>query len=407
MQQELNALTSSIQRNKRISEALRNFAHVSPDPVPESAPKRRKPNEPIKDEVKAIIIDQVFEQDLSYDQVAVLNQVHKSSVERIIRKEKERRKGILPAPPKKRGRRSNISVDALIRILDAIEEDATITLKELVQLLKTEMDIDTSKTAIHDKLEKLEYSYKNVLPIPINWNTTENKRKRQEFLSQVAMFPGRILVFIDESGFHLHIKRSKGRAPKGEKAVLKLVPKGKRISLIGALSERGYEHFKIFKHGDHDGTKKGVNAEDFRGFLLDLAPKIRDAVIVLDNARIHHSQIIDEVWPMLKSHFNIDHVFLPPYSPFLNPIEHSFNTIKSFVRRQDLYNKNDLVFAIERAVEVECTLENATGWFRNCQKYHRQCGLGLDFKGSILNPEILTAAIAPLPNVFQIVAPVL
>jgi len=68
--------------------------------------------------------------------------------------------------------------------------------------------------------------------------------------------------------------------------------------------------------------KKGTNAEDFRNFLLDLFPKIpRGSVIILDNCKIHHADAVDVVWQMGKVTYDIDKLFLSPYSPFLNPIE--------------------------------------------------------------------------------------
>lgn len=86
---------------------------------------------------------------------------------------------------------------------------------------------------------------------------------------------------------------------------MSLCPKGPRISLIGALSEDGYPHFQLFNHlGD---KKRGVQADDVRSFLLDLGPKIpRGSVILLDNAKVHHAELLTETFRVLKvfySHF--------------------------------------------------------------------------------------------------------
>ena len=74
----------------------------------------------------------------------------------------------------------------------------------------------------------------------------------------------------------------------------------------------------------------GVNGEDFRGFLLDLAQKVEaPALLILDNARIHHAVLLEPTWRILSEYYNIDHLYLPPYSPFLNPIELLFNAVKA------------------------------------------------------------------------------
>jgi len=78
------------------------------------------------------------------------------------------------------------------------------------------------------------------------------------------------------------------------------------------------------------GAKRGVNAKDFENFLISFAPKApHGSLLILDNAKIHHTERLDKVWKMLKDTYNIDHVFLLPYSPFINPIEYTFNDLKS------------------------------------------------------------------------------
>lgn len=83
------------------------------------------------------------------------------------------------------------------------------------------------------------------------------------------LFNSRPKVFLDESGFNLHCKKSKGRGLKGYPAVLTVLPKGKRTTLIAALGEKGVVHHQLINSGGD--KKRGVNADDFRSFLLDLA----------------------------------------------------------------------------------------------------------------------------------------
>ena len=48
------------------------------------------------------------------------------------------------------------------------------------------------------------------------------------------------------------------------------------------------------------------------------------SVVILDNATVHHSdEIVRLIWSV-----GADVIFLPPYSPFLNPIEQYFNIYK-------------------------------------------------------------------------------
>ena len=85
------------------------------------------------------------------------------------------------------------------------------------------------------------------------------------------------------------------------------------------------------------------------------------SVLVLDNARIHQGaalrQAVEEAGCTL--------LFLPPYSPDLNPIELVWSWIKHLVRtlapRDDDQRRND-IFNIAHALPPQ----HAKGWFHKC-----------------------------------------
>jgi transposase len=58
-------------------------------------------------------------------------------------------------------------------------------------------------------------------------------------------------------------------------------------------------------------------------------------------------------------------VFLPSYSPDLNPIEEAFSKIKSIVRKAQARTREALDEAICEALAA-VTLEDAAGWFAHC-----------------------------------------
>ena len=63
--------------------------------------------------------------------------------------------------------------------------------------------------------------------------------------------------------------------------------------------------------------------------LINLMKRERKLNIVLDNARIHTSKVVEMTCDIL----NINLVFLPPYCPFLNPIENVWKDVK-----REIYN---------------------------------------------------------------------
>jgi transposase len=63
-------------------------------------------------------------------------------------------------------------------------------------------------------------------------------------------------------------------------------------------------------------------------------------------------------------------LFLPSYSPDLNPIEEAFSKIKNTVRKAGARTRQALVEAIAKAISA-LTLGDVAGWFAHCG-YHPQ-----------------------------------
>jgi len=249
------------------------------------------------------------------------------------------------------------------------------------------MGIETSIAAVDRALTKMDITWKKILTIPVEWNTPEVIQARYQFVNDMAVkFMRRPKVFLDEAAFHMRTKKSKGRALAGEPALLTVLPRGKRISLLMTITENGVPHSKII---NSLGVKKrGVNAEDFRSFILDLAGKVeRDSVLILDNARIHHAQLMESTWTMLKSTFGIDVYYLPPYSPFLNPIELAFNDLKMAVKGTPFYNLGDLERVIKEKIP-SLTGKTEAFWIHTT-KFYPLVTLRLPFQGKPLDPHII------------------
>lgn len=327
---------------------------------------------------------------MSYEQAMTTYDISHASVGRIIAEERKRKAGNQPEPPHtptKRGRKSPITADVLVHLLCRLEANSQLTLQALTTEVEQRFNIETSISAITHALDRLTVTWKNVLTIPTVWNTPDIIRQRTEFVGRMALIETarRPVVYIDESGFNLHTRRSKGHAPRGTKARLTLVPKGKRISLIAGLSLDGIVHHRLENLA---GSKKGTNAEDFRSFVMDLVGKVpRGAVLLMDNARIHHAINLQTMWEMIRQAFSIDVTYLPPYSPFLNPIEYAFNFLKTEVAAADFYTRGDLIEVIERQIPT-VTPEKAAGFYARVRQYYPQVLLGLPFVGNPLDPHL-------------------
>jgi hypothetical protein len=133
-------------------------------------------------------------------------------------------------------------------------------------------------------------------------------------------FDARRLVFVDESGFHTSMTRLYARAPKGKRAYGK-VPRnrGKNTTLIAAMTIEGAMGESMTIEGATDALAFEAYVEHF------LAPTLKEGqVVVLDGLGAHRTQRVIE----LIEARGADLLFLPSYSPDLNPIEESFQQDK-------------------------------------------------------------------------------
>ena len=97
--------------------------------------------------------------------------------------------------------------------------------------------------------------------------------------------------------------------------------------------------------------KGGVNRQIFSDFILSLdLPK--GSVILLDNASIHKGEIIYDAFK--QKEFNP--LYVPPYSPWYNPIEKCFSIVKH------LFSKNQ---NIEQSFDSLRTQDHFVPFFRN------------------------------------------
>ena len=102
---------------------------------------------------------------------------------------------------------------------------------------------------------------------------------------------------------------------------------------------------------------------DVEAFLeWDLLPRLLPgAVLVLDNARIHHGGRIQEI----VTAAGCSVLYLPPYSPDFNPIELAWSWVKQFVRRLSPRDRESRLAAIGSAFD---SLPDAfaPNWFKKC-----------------------------------------
>ena len=164
------------------------------------------------------------------------------------------------------------------------------------------------------------------------------------------------LKFVDESGVNLALTRLFGRAPRGAR-VCDSVPQnyGENVTMLGALSLSGIEALMTV-NGATDG-------DIFLVFVREvLAPTLSAGdVVIWDNLGAHRSQVVRAAVEARGATL----IFLPPYSPDMNPIERCWSKIKTLLRAAKARTREALEAAIKQALAM-VTESDARAWFAHC-----------------------------------------
>ena len=182
-------------------------------------------------------------------------------------------------------------------------------------------------------------------------------------LNAIYSYPAQ-LVFVDETSKDgRDAFRKYARSKKGTKAVVKLpFSRGQRVSILAAVDTSGFFGWKCTRG---TFTRRKFHDAFAEVILPHLNPwPLPRSIVILDNAKIHMYKELEDMVHQCGARL----IFLPPYSPELNPIEVCFGQLKRWIQRHA-----NLVFPLqpERVLEVamvECTerSEGTLGLYSHC-----------------------------------------
>ncbi|MCR8746023.1 transposase [Romboutsia lituseburensis] len=146
---------------------------------------------------------------------------------------------------------------------------------------------------------------------------------------------------MDETDIQGYIYREYARAPRGVKVYDKIL--GKKYKRTNIVAYKCGD--KIVSPLVYDVT---MDSHFFEAWFKDMFLKAieENKVIVMDNASFHSKKVLYELCS--NANKNLKLLFLPPYSPELNPIEKYWAVLKRKIKK---INKNDEGF-IERIYKL-------------------------------------------------------
>ncbi|KAF7684921.1 hypothetical protein CDIK_4330, partial [Cucumispora dikerogammari] len=224
-------------------------------------------------------------------------------------------------------------------LIDKIETIVSINPLYSLKQIKDELMLEQlngfsiSLSTINRALRKLKITVKKIHLELDRVNSPKKILQRKEYAlwfnnNHISDYSN--IVFVDESSFNLHIRRTRGRSRVGLRVNI-VVPtvRGRSISLICSISAVGLVYSKVIAHST-------VNSDIFSTYLEEMCNYLKNNLnregvcIILDNARIHREAEILRI----TNSYGYSYKFLSPYSYMLNPIENAFSKIKNEVRSQ-------------------------------------------------------------------------
>ena len=174
--------------------------------------------------------------------------------------------------------------------------------------------------------------------------------------AELAGIDPRRLVFLDESGIDTRLTRAHGRAPRGRRAVGKVLwGSWERLTVVGALALDGV----IASMSIAAATGTAVFLAFVEQALVPALQERPDAMVVMDNLAAHKAEAVRAA----LDRAGLSHRYLPPYSPDLNPIEQAWSKLKARLRASGARSREALEEALGPALAT-ITARDAHGWFR-------------------------------------------
>jgi transposase len=183
----------------------------------------------------------------------------------------------------------------------------------------------------------------------------ENRKRREEFLQRLQTIPPEKLIFLDESGVTTQMTRGYARASGGRR-VHEATPGGhwKILTILSALSLGGLLATMTIE--------EATDGDIFLAYLEQvLGPKLRPGdVVVMDNLSAHKVAGVEQLIQAAGAEL----LYLPPYSPDLNPIEKAWAKLKQLLRSAKARTAEALNQAIAELLP-QITPQNAQAWFHH------------------------------------------
>ena len=220
--------------------------------------------------------------------------------------------------------------------------------------IREHLGLSCTVVTIHHTLRRLGYRYKKTLRAS-EQDRADLREKRGLWREAQKAWPAERLVFLDESCAKTNLTRLRGRARKGHR-LHDHAPGGQwhTTTMLGSIRLNGQTACLVIEGA--------ANALIFREYIRQvLGPTLQPGdLVICDNLSAHRDQsarqLIEERGAQL--------LFLPAYSPDLNPIEMMWAKVKQHLRSAKARSQHALLTAIRDAL-ASVSSADAHGFFHH------------------------------------------
>lgn len=247
-------------------------------------------------------------------------------------------KPISGAPPKLNAKQMQ-KLSHIIRTKNPLQlkfEYALWTLAMIKELIEWEFDVKLTEVSVSRIMKRLGFTPQR--PLYRAWQQDAEfveQWREKEFpaLAKRAKRENALIFFADEAGMRSDYHAGTTWSPKGQTPIVKATGARFSFNMISAVNAQGHFRFMTV-----EGT---VNAKVFREFLKRMISGMdRKIILIVDGHPTHKAKLVKKF--VSENADRLELVFLPPYSPELNPDELVWAHVKKKVAKATVSTKEDM-----------------------------------------------------------------
>lgn len=240
-----------------------------------------------------------------------------------------------------------------------LSEENDLTLAELIDRYELAYGVRVSMGTMFNTLEHLNITRKKKTFSDPKKNSDAAQVDKKNYDKQLETIGPEQRLYLDETGSCLNMTPLYGRSQEGERAYdQKPTYPSTTVSTVAILSEDGMEAEYTYLGS--------LNAALFILYLDTFVLPIfkKGQTLIMDRHPVHRAKTVQNY----LNQNNIKFLYLPAYSPELNPIEEAFSKIKQYIKKQKARTINELLKVLKNAFEI-ITNSDVKGYFNHAAEY--------------------------------------